>query len=126
MIASFLEVHLEQYGDKIDDIEKAIDYIFNGNGGVLVVQKQQDQVVGATVINKTGMHGYIPENILVYIAIHKDFRGLGLGRKLMEKALNHVDGDVALHVERDNPAIKLYESIGFTNPYLEMRLKRCQ
>ncbi|HAB28956.1 MAG TPA: GNAT family N-acetyltransferase, partial [Xanthomarina gelatinilytica] len=34
------------------------------------------------------------------------------------------EGDVALHVEPNNPAIKLYESLGFTNKYLEMRLKK--
>ncbi len=34
------------------------------------------------------------------------------------------DGDIALHVEPDNPARFLYEKYGFTNKYLEMRYKR--
>ena len=40
----------------------------------------------------------------------------------MEQALKLTKGDVALHVEPDNPAKKLYERLGFTNKYLEMRL----
>lgn len=123
-IAQFLELHLEEYGDDVEDIKKAIDYISNGNGGLLVVQETNGEMSGATVINKTGMHGYIPENILVYIAINKKFRGAGLGKHLMLKALDHCEGDVALHVEKNNPARFLYEKLGFENPYLEMRLKR--
>ena len=42
----------------------------------------------------------------------------------MKEAFNNLVGDVALHVEANNPAIHLYKSLGFTNPYLEMRLKR--
>jgi ribosomal protein S18 acetylase RimI-like enzyme len=70
------------------------------------------------------MSGYIPENILVYIATHRDKRGQGLGKKLMSKAIEISQGDIALHVEADNPARFLYEKLGFTNPYLEMRLKK--
>jgi ribosomal protein S18 acetylase RimI-like enzyme len=70
------------------------------------------------------MSGYIPENILVYIATHKDFRGKGLGKKLMQEAINFAKGDIALHVEANNPAKYLYEKLGFTAPYLEMRLKK--
>ena len=67
------------------------------------------------------MEGYIPENILVYIATDKNHRGKGIGSKLMDAAIEHTQGDIALHVEPDNPARKLYERCGFTNKYLEMR-----
>jgi GNAT superfamily N-acetyltransferase len=38
-------------------------------------------------MNKTGMEGYIPENILVYIAVDRKFRGKGYGKELMIKAI---------------------------------------
>ena len=127
VITGFLFKHLENFGDAIADIEKAVDYAlkeYNSFGGFVLTAQQDHEILGAVVVNQTGMVGYIPENILVYIAIDKNSRGEGLGKKLMQKAIAHADGDIALHVEANNPARKLYERLGFTNPYLEMRLKK--
>lgn len=124
-IAEFLFVHLDEYGDKKEFILKCLDYVFDPNrGGHVLVGHENGEITGAVVINYTRMGGYIPENILVYIAVHQQHRGKGLGRQLMQEVLMHTEGDVALHVEADNPAKFLYEKVGFTNPYLEMRLKR--
>lgn len=126
-INEFLYEHLEQYGDKKEDIDKALKYALktiDSFGGFLIVAKEDTDIVGAVVVNSTGMKGYIPENILVYIATHKQYRGKGIGKILMEKTIEEANGDIALHVEKDNPARFLYEKYGFTNPYLEMRLKR--
>ena len=70
------------------------------------------------------MKDFIPENILVYIAVDNSQRGKGFGKKLMQKAIDTAEGNIALHVEPDNPAKGLYESLGFTNKYLEMRLTK--
>ncbi|MCB0690445.1 MAG: GNAT family N-acetyltransferase [Saprospiraceae bacterium] len=124
-IVNFLFKHLDQYGDDKESIEKAMDYALKKQpsfGGYIITIVDEQEIVGATVVNKTGMDGYIPENILVYIAIHKDFRGKGIGKKLMSKAIEMSNGDIALHVEPDNPAKILYEKLGFKNKYLEMRL----
>ncbi len=126
-VVNFLYDHLEQYGDAKKDIQKAIDYStkeFVSFGGFTMLIKENDKIKGAVVMNRTGMGGYIPENILVYIAIHNGHRGEGLGKELMTKAIEYAQGDVALHVEANNPAKYLYEKLGFTNPYLEMRLKK--
>ncbi len=122
-LAQFLHQHLEKYGDEPAYIQKAIDYVFE-KGGHITLQFFDDTLSGAVVVNQTGMGGYIPENILVYIAVRSDLRGKGLGKKLMQEVINRVQGDIALHVEAENPARFLYENLGFKNPYLEMRLKR--
>ncbi|XOV68527.1 MAG: GNAT family N-acetyltransferase [Fluviicola sp.] len=119
----FLYKHLEEYGDSLKDIQKAVDYVFD-RGGQIIIQLYNDQISGVVLTNETGMSGYIPENILVYIAVNQKFRGRGLGKDLMKKAMDSCTGDIALHVEKNNPARFLYEKLGFTNPYLEMRLKR--
>lgn len=126
-VVDFLYNHLEQYGDAPQDIQKAIDYstkAFDSYGGFTMLLQKEGKILAAVVMNRTGMGGYIPENILVYIATHKEHRGEGIGKMLMNKALEHAEGDIALHVEANNPAKFLYEKLGFKNPYLEMRLKR--
>lgn len=123
-VAQFLFKHLEQYGDAVNDIAKAINYVFDKVGGLVLVQFLGNDIIGVVVINETGMGGYIPENILVYIAVDGSFRGKGYGKQLMQVAIDKCKGDIALHVEKDNPARFLYEKLGFTNPYLEMRLKK--
>ena len=126
-IADFLFVQLEQYGDPIDQILKCLDYALDqagDKGGFVVMARDSGQIVGAVVVNKTGMSGYIPENILVYIAVDASQRGKGVGKTLMKTVIDLAHGDIALHVEPDNPAKKLYEKFGFSNKYLEMRLKK--
>lgn len=126
-LAHFLFTHLEQYGDSKEAITNCLRYASGHNhspGGLILQATANDELVGVAVFNNTGMKGYIPEHILVYLAVHANQRGQGLGKKLIEKGLQELSGDVALHVEASNPAKRLYERMGFTNPYLEMRLKR--
>ena len=126
-IANFLYTHLDEYGDKKNDILKAIAFALSVSekpGGFIVLAIHEKKIIGTVVINNTEMSGYIPEHILVYIAVNSEYRGEGIGKRLMKKTIDNCEGDIALHVEKDNPARHLYEKMGFTNPYLEMRLKQ--
>ena len=126
-IADFLFEHLEQYGDRREDILRCLQYAFSDSsekGGFAELARDSergDAIIGAVIVNRTGMSGYIPDNILVYIATHGGYRGQGIGKQLMQRTIDDADGDIALHVEPDNPARFLYEKFGFTNKYLEMR-----
>ena len=123
IIALFLYAHLEQYGDTVADITKCMEYVMNpSKGGNIIVGIEEQKIVGVVILNNTGMKDFIPENILVYIAVDNSQRGKGFGKQLMQKAISIAEGNIALHVEPDNPAKKLYEKLGFTNKYLEMRL----
>lgn len=123
-LVDFLYHHLDEFGDKWEDIERAVNYALDPNpafGGFVLYIKELGEIKGVLVMNKTRMKGYIPENVLVYIAVHREARGQGIGKELMQNAIKLVKGDIALHVEPDNPARFLYKSVGFENPYLEMR-----
>ncbi|MGD9978427.1 MAG: GNAT family N-acetyltransferase [Bacteroidales bacterium] len=123
-LINFLHTHLGQYGDSTEAIGKCIDYAMQkdcGKGGFILLGYRESALVGAVVMNKTGMQGYIPENILVYVAVDSKFRGKGIGRQLIDEAIARSHGDVKLHVEYENPAKRLYERIGFTTKYAEMR-----
>ena len=126
-IVSFLYEALGKYGDPKEDIRRCFHYAteqFPSFGGEVIIAEEDDEIAGAVIINNTGMRGYIPEHILVYIAVGENHRGKGLGKKLMKKAAEFTKGCIALHVEPDNPAVRLYEKEGYTNKYLEMRLNK--
>lgn len=123
-VNEFLFKSLEEYGDPKSDINDAMHYALsseNSPGGFILIAFDADKIVGSVVVNRTGMKKYIPENILVYIATDPSYRGKGIGKKLMEQAISSAEGSIALHVEPNNPAKALYEKLGFTNKYLEMR-----
>lgn len=123
----FLHTHLDKFGDTKSAISKCIDYAFGKDGkpgGFLLTAYYDGELCGELILNKTGMSEYIPENILVYIAVNNKFRNKGIGRQIAERCIKEADGDVKLHVECDNPAKRLYERIGFTTKYAEMRYKK--
>jgi len=123
---NFLFKHLDRFGDPLEDIEKCLDYAFSNEkseGGFALAAFYGGKLVGTLIMNKTGMANYIPDWVLVYVAVDASYRGKGFGRQIVEEALKHCDNDVKLHVEYDNPAKRLYERIGFENKYAEMRIK---
>jgi len=126
-IVDFLFVHLDPFGDEKSAIRKCLDYALAAPpafGGLIHLAKNEAGICGCVVINHTGMAEYIPEHILVYIAVDAAMRGQGLGKKLISDVAELVPGNIALHVEPHNPAKRLYERMGFTNKYLEMRLTK--
>ena len=126
-LIGFLFDNLQEYGDPKSDIVKAIDYSLKETtsfGGFILVSYLENEISGIVVVNQTGMKDYIPENILVYIATHKNHRGKGIGKILMQKTIDEANGSIALHVEPENPARFLYEKVGFSSKYIEMRYKK--
>ena len=124
-IIDFLFEHLGNYGDPRPDIEKAVKYALKETpsfGGFMIVAFLNGKIAGAAVVNQTGMKDYIPENILVYIATNSTLRGKGIGTKLLQKVIDTAEGNIALHIDPDNPARSLYERMGFEAKYIEMRL----
>jgi ribosomal protein S18 acetylase RimI-like enzyme len=57
----------------------------------------------------------------VYVTVDGDFRGRGFGARIVEEAFRVCEGNVALHVEYENPAKRLYERLGMKSKYAEMR-----
>jgi GNAT superfamily N-acetyltransferase len=126
-LVDFLHTHLDQFGDEKAAIKSCLDFAFGVNGGLggfVLIGEQEGKVVGVLIMNRTGMKGYIPENILVYVAVDASLRGQGIGKSIVERALEEAEGDVKLHVEYENPAKRLYERLGFSSKYAEMRWTR--
>jgi len=126
-VVEFFHSRMKPYHDTIEDVRRGLDYAFSdaeGKGGFLVLALQGGAMVGGITILNTGMAGYIPEHLLLFVAVDPALRGRGIGERLIRAAFQRVDGAMKLHVEHDNPARRLYERVGFSNKYLEMRRDR--
>lgn len=123
-LVRFLHESLKPYEDTPEDIRRGIRDALQAEGrrgGFLVIASVRDALAGALVMQRTGMTGYVPENLLLFVAVAPGRRGRSLGRLLVERAIRESEGNIKLHVEYDNPARRLYERIGFTSKYAEMR-----
>ncbi|MDF1576707.1 MAG: GNAT family N-acetyltransferase [Bacteroidales bacterium] len=122
----FMFTHLGEYGDPKKEIGKCLDYAFSkekSEGGFALAAFNDGKLVGGLIMNRTGMANYIPDWVLVFVAVASSCRGKGYGARMIKEAIKHCDGDIKLHVEYDNPAKRLYERIGFNSRYAEMRFK---
>lgn len=119
-LAAFLHHSLVPFEDPLPVVRRGLEDAFS-TGGFVVLATAGERVMGALAILRTGMRDYIPANLLLFVAVDPATRGQGLGGRIVEEAIARCDGDVKLHVEHDNPARRLYERIGFTSKYTEMR-----
>lgn len=127
VVARFFHETMKPYNDTLEDVQSALSYALEegqGAGGFLMLTHRVERLLGALLMLRTGMAGYVPENILLFVTVDPSTRGQGIGGRLIERSIAECDGNVKLHVEYDNPAKRLYERLGFTTKYAEMRYHR--
>jgi len=98
--------------------------------GFLVAETTADDQTGHDHVDASGIVGYVvadtvpnhgrPLGHVKDFAVHPGFRGRGLGKRLLRRALGVLDArgvdSVKLEVRASNdPAITLYEQFGFTH-----------
>jgi ribosomal protein S18 acetylase RimI-like enzyme len=92
-----------------------------GDTAVIAIT-QDNQKIGAAWYRfwTSGQHSYgfvAPEVPEIAIAVRKSFRGMRVGRSLIDKLMNTAASqgiqNLSLSVEVDNPALHLYQSHGF-------------
>jgi ribosomal protein S18 acetylase RimI-like enzyme len=123
-LAEFLYESLKPYEDPLPLVRQGITDALApkaGEPGFVLIAEKDKKVVGALTMLRTGMKGYVPENLLLMVAVDPSTRGEGIGSQIIRHAFEAADGDVKLHVEYDNPAKRLYERLGMTTKYAEMR-----
>lgn len=99
-----LQVYIKDFGTKKDDIcfLAEVDY----------------EVVGAVWIRIMNDYGHIDDQTpSLAISVKKAYRGHGIGTKLMETMLKVAIAQgyqrVSLSVQKANPALRLYQRLGF-------------
>lgn len=126
-ITNFL---FENSGDARDTksaIRKSLLYAAKeiaGLGGYVFIMEDTNSILGAIVVNRTGMNEYLSENILVYIAVKKAFREKGIAKALINHTKTYCNGDISIHINKNNPVIELFEKQGFKSRNVELRLVR--
>ncbi|HMA76174.1 MAG TPA: GNAT family N-acetyltransferase [Candidatus Krumholzibacteriaceae bacterium] len=123
-LAEFLYESLKPFEDPLPQVKSGIDFALSSTdvkNGFIVLAVKDKKPVGSVVMLQTHMSGYVPDYLLLFVAVDPAERGRGIGGKIIMEAVNRAEGDVKLHVEYDNPAKRLYERLGFVNKYADMR-----
>lgn len=126
-LIKFLSSNQGDYIIEKNDITSAIEYAMKDRpsfGGYVVTTEENNQIVGATIVNKTGMAGYGPEYILVYFATEQDSRNHEMSRKLLDKTIKLAKGDIAFLVTPDNPWKAIFRKLGFESKLMEMKYSK--
>ncbi len=126
-ITKFLHQHIEDPEENKSAIRQSLLYAAKeipGLGGFTFITKDKGMIVGAVVVNKTGMKEYYAENLLVYVVVHKEYRNNGIATKLLNEAINYCNGNITLNIQQDNSAIALFEKNGFTTKKIQMTLHK--
>lgn len=126
-ITNFIYKHSGEFGDSKTAIRKSIMYAAKelpGLGGYVFVMEDGNEILGAVVVNRTGMNEYLSENIMVYVVVKESYRKKGIAKKIIEHTIKYCKGEIAVHININNPVVKLFEKQGFKSRNIEMRLER--
>ena len=126
-ISKFLHEHLEGCKNEKSAIRKSLLYAAKETsilGGYAFIIEEKDNIIGAIIINKTGMNAYESENLITYLAVHKDYRKQKIATKLIKKATNYCNGNLSLNIDKNNNAIELFRKNGFESKKIQMTLHK--
>ena len=90
----------------------------NKSGDLGVVAEQNGQVVGAAWTRIISAYGHLDNSTPeLAISILPEFRGYGIGTKLMNKLFELLKENgyrqTSLSVQKDNPAVRFYQRLGY-------------
>lgn len=121
----FLNTHsTESARRNKEDIRKSIEYALKERaslGGYIVVIRNNNEMVGVSILNKTGLEGIMPDYILSHLAIDSKFgKGSTWEQILLKKTLELCNGNVAFLVQANNPMVEACVEQGFEYKRLEL------
>ena len=122
-------IYQYQFQNDFDEqgIPRALQYAAKerpGFGGLIVTAEEAKEIIAVVVLNKTGFEGYLPENLVVSIAVHQDHKDQGVYRKIVDYVVNYCCGDVGVQLKESNPLVHFFKSQGFKNNYIQLNLKQ--
>lgn len=99
-----LQVYVKDFGDK--------------NGDYCFVAIVDEKIVGAVWVRIMNDYGHIDDETPSFaISLLKEYRGMGIGTKLMEQMIEELRSigykRTSLAVQKQNYAVRMYKNIGF-------------
>jgi hypothetical protein len=106
---------------------RSVEYALSmskNQGGFILVAREDGDMTGVLVMNRTRMEDYMPENILIHLVIGPHVEKNETGLKLLQKGIEITQGNLAVRLNKDHPDLSLYEVMGFRERYVEYQLQR--
>lgn len=124
-IIDFLSKHSSDVSRRNkEDIRKSLEYAIKeraSHGGYITIIRDGYELVGVSILNKTGLEGILPDYILSHMAIDKKFgTGSDWEQLLLKKTLELCNGNVAFLVQANNPMVEACMEQGFEYKRLEL------
>lgn len=110
---------LNEFTDPICEIEEA--YANAVEKGFVIAAFNNNEICGIGIVVDLGFKHFATKYHLAYIATSDKIEGSGIATMILNEAVDLSEGNISLHVERNNlGAIKLYEKMGFKDYYSRM------
>lgn len=125
-VLDFLFQNVSNCPSTRENVTRVVEYAIKDRasfGGFVLALREGGRLVGIAVVNQTGMEGSSPKNVLVQIAVDKNYKEKDLFRYLTEKVLLQTDGDLGLQITSDNPAIPHFKTLGFQTDFVVMKMR---
>ena len=103
----------DSLGDDREQLDHPFEYIIKPGGQILLAETE-GEIVGTAALIKMGEENYE----LAKMAVGKNFRGFGIGKKLLEACIEYArqNGKKSIILESNRkqvPAINMYRRFGF-------------
>ncbi len=124
-IVKFISEHSTEFNNKQSKIRISIDYamkdIATSLGGYIITLCHKGEMIGVSILNKSGLSGIMSEYILSHMAIHQKYSKMNeFQDMLLKKTLEICKGDVTFLIKANNPMIDTCVDRGFEYQRLEM------
>ncbi len=124
-IVSFIHEHSTEPKEDKSKIRTSLDYVLknipSALGGYIITLTIDNELVGVSILNKTGMGGIISDYIISHIVIDKKYSNTEEYKQYMlNKTLEISNGNVSILVRKNSPMIDTCVDNGFEFQRLEM------
>jgi threonine synthase len=110
---------LNEFTDPICEIKEAYENAVEK--GFVIAAFNNNEICGLGIVVDLGFTHFASKYHLAYIATSDQIEGSGIATIILNEAVELSEGNISLHVERNNiGAIKLYEKMGFKDYYSRM------